>query len=171
MHVIDNWPTVPVFQFFAFPSEGYYPLELIESHYAWSIHIHSSQAQRPAGNELKVGVSLLDEHFRTAHEFETKVVGIIPDAPQTPDRPMHVIVFKPDFRKGKMAAGKYLVQVAGLKGPKGAPLPIQYVVELVRMPFPEGGGDESEKDGATPGPVAAKPTTKPTIARPGGAKR
>ena len=99
---------LPVFRL---PVRGYYPLDLIGAHYAWSIHIHSSQIQRPAASEVKVSVSVLDEHFRTGRELETKVVGIIPDSPQTPDRPMHVIVFRPEFKAG--AAGG---QVPGAGG-------------------------------------------------------
>jgi hypothetical protein len=165
MHVIEGWQEVPKFDFFAFPAEGYYPLDLIEAHYAWSVHIHASQIQSP-GSDVKVSVSLLDEHFQESQEFATNVAARIDD-----DHGMYVIVFKPDFGKSQLQAGKYWVQVAGLKTPKGAPNPLSYVIELVEMPPAAASGEGRDKDATGPTPATRQPATKSTVARPGGPKK
>lgn len=165
MHVIEGWQEVPKFDFFAFPAEGYYPLQLVESHYAWSVHIHGSRVQQP-GSDVKVSVSLLDEHFQLQKEFVTNVAARIED-----NHGIYVIVFKPDFGKGPLEPGKYWVQVAGLKTPKGAPDPLSYVVELVEMPTATASGEDHEKAANAPTSATPSPASKPALARPAGTKR
>ncbi|MDB5296200.1 MAG: S-layer protein, partial [Phycisphaerales bacterium] len=78
MHVIDGSHDIPAFQYVAFPGEGYYPRQLVEPHYAWSVHLHPSRATVPDAGELKVRVVRLDDRLQpTGAEAAARVVSVL----------------------------------------------------------------------------------------------
>jgi hypothetical protein len=128
MHVVDGSQKVPPFEYFAFPGEGYYPVQLVGPHYAWSLHLNSTKVQPPQAGSLVVKLAKLDEHFQATEQVPSPVVSVIED-----DRKgCHSIVFKPELKS--LEAGKYWVEVAGLKGVNGKPRALAYVVDLVDVP-------------------------------------
>jgi hypothetical protein len=131
MHVVDGSRDVPNFDFVAFPGQGYYPLQLVEKHYAWSVHFHHAKVQELNVGDLRVTVARLDERFQPAAgepPAEAKVVSAINDKGQG----WNLVVFKPELNK--VEAGRYWVEITGLRTPRGAAAPpFGYIVEFVDM--------------------------------------
>jgi hypothetical protein len=130
MHVNDKSRDVPNFEFVAFPGEGYYPLQLVEKHYAWSAHFHQAKLLLPpqGADAIKVKVTRLDEHFQPGGDpAEARIINAFPDQ----DQGWNTVVFSLELKK--VEAGRYWVELAGLRNPRGAAPVFGYLVELVDM--------------------------------------
>jgi hypothetical protein len=129
VHVNEKKPRAVKFDFIAFPGEGYYPVQLIEQHYAWSVHVSYAKGDdAPAPGALKARVIRLDEHFQPVGDVPTIVVSV--DVNEWLG--WAVIIMKPEWKE--FGPGKYWVEVFGLKGQKGKPRALAYVVDLVEVP-------------------------------------
>lgn len=126
VHVNEKKQRVVKFGSIAYPGEGYYPRQLVEPNYPWSVHVpYTKDTQPPNAGSVKLRVTRLDERFQPAGGVSTTLVNV--DA--NPSFQWAVIIFQPDWKE--LGAGKYWVEVFGLKNPKGQPWPLAYVVDLV----------------------------------------
>ena len=136
MHVIDkrlrafttDLPVVP------FPGVGYYPYELIKSHYAWSAHLNPRRFN-VAG--AKVRMEQLDENYLPARDVPVETVNAAPGE----HGGWSTVIFKPKWEA--FASGRYWVSIDGLTNPRNEPVPFGYLVDLVSFTASEsavGGG-------------------------------
>jgi hypothetical protein len=125
MHVLDGSGTVPEFNYAAFPGEGYYPRQLVEAHYAWSLHLASQKVKVAPLADLKVTITGLDEHYQPGEETTATMVNLIADGNQG----WNVLVFKPNLKS--LEPGRYWVDVTGLKSLRNDPTPFGYIVDLI----------------------------------------
>jgi hypothetical protein len=130
VHILDNSRDVPNFDVVAFPGEGYFPKELLEKHYAWSVHFHKAKLLLPqqGAAQIKVIVTRLDEQFQAVGEpAAASVINVFAAEVQG----WNTVVFLPEFKA--VEVGRYWVEVQGLRTPKGVAPPFRYLVELVDM--------------------------------------
>lgn len=130
MHVVDGSRDVPNFDYIAFPGEGFYPLQLVEKHYAWSVHFHAAKVQVPAAEAMKITVTRLDGHYQPGKQSEAGIVSVVAAA----DKGWNMIVFRPKIEA--VEAGRFWVEITGLKVGRGAAPPLGYIVELLDMTPP-----------------------------------
>jgi hypothetical protein len=132
MHVFDGSGPMPEFNYAAFPGDGYYPEQLVEAHYGWSLHLASQKVKVSPLPDLKVSITPLDEHFQPGEETTATMVNLIADTNQG----WNVLVFKPNLKK--IEPGRYWVNVTGLKSMRNEPTPFGYIVDLIDpAPKPE----------------------------------
>lgn len=129
MHVLSAaYAGATNFTFFAYPGEGYYPRALLHSSAAWSVHLNSTKAKVPSAAEVTIKVLPLDEHFVAGEPATATIVSVIPNDSSN----WNVIVFQPQLKS--FDAGRYLVEITGLRTPTGVAVPFSYLVDLKEMP-------------------------------------
>lgn len=113
-------------RYVTFPSEGFYPQQLVEKHHVWSFHFNPQLFTIPDQAAVKVRIQQLDDAWEKVADVPTSIVAVLTD----PGWPTPVLIFKPDLKKIEPA--RYLVEISGLKPRLGDPT-ICYLVELVSM--------------------------------------
>lgn len=108
----------------AFPGIGYYPFELVKSHYAWSAHLNP---RRFVVAGAKVMVEQLDDNYLPVRQIPVQTVTAAPD----PNGAWSTVIFKPEWER--YGPGRYWVSFEGLKNPRGDAVPLGYLVDLVRF--------------------------------------
>lgn len=150
MHVVGGGGAAPDFNYVAFPGEGYYPRQLIGPSFAWSVHLNNAKAKVGEKASVEVTITRLDERFLPIGDPQEGEVASIAEGIGAN---WTVIVFRP--KPAVIEAGRYWVDVKGVRSPKGAPAPFGYFVELIEMPPPgTTAPDEPAEDGDKP--AAAK---------------
>ena len=135
MHVFDGNRTVKLdYNFIAFPGEGFYPLKMVEAHYAWSIHVNTAKAKVGSVSSLKISIQELDARYQPTGEPIAARVVSTPGA-MSPAFGWQVIVFKPELTELK--AARYWVEVSGVKSATGAEAPFGYIVDLIDIEPPQ----------------------------------
>ena len=141
MHVVGGGGAAPDYNYVAFPGEGYYPLPLIGPNFAWSVHLTNAKAKVGDKASVEVAITRLDEHFLPAGDPQPAEVASIAAGISAN---WTLVVFKPN--PAVTEAGRYWVDVKGVRSPKGAPAPFGYLVELVEMPAPGTAAPEKVPD-------------------------
>jgi antitoxin component YwqK of YwqJK toxin-antitoxin module len=137
MHVIDGARASSFdYRFVAFPGEGYFPMALARPHSAWSVHLNAAKFQPLAsGATVTVKLTRLDEAFVATDEVPVKIVSVLPPESMK----WSTIIFSPQWKT--MDAGKYWVEVSGIKSMSGTSTTIAYIVDLIgagREKLPQG---------------------------------
>jgi hypothetical protein len=118
---------VPDFMYVSYPSAGYMPVEYFKNRHAWSVSLNPSKFRvTPKG---KAAIYEVDEILRKGDALKLDFDVINLDGMGIPN----CFIFRPeqvDVSPGK----RYLVQITGLLGANGAPLPpLSYLVEFIDL--------------------------------------
>ena len=130
MYAFDNSnPKVPDWDFVAYPTRGYMPLDLFAGHRAWSVSPNMEKYATPSQDAVKVAIHAADAKLAPTgsplkldyFHVETGGFGSGP-----------AIIFRPEGFNSAIE-GVYIVEISGLKTKKGQDSTIQYLVNFINL--------------------------------------
>jgi hypothetical protein len=128
MYAFDNsLPVVPEWDYVAYPTRGYMPIDLFGGHYAWSISLNMAKYAKPVKEEVTATIQPVDPKVEplgpplTLNYFNVETGGF-GSGP--------CIIFRPESFSLQSDA-RYKVVVNGVKTKAGMPATIEYLVHYV----------------------------------------
>ncbi len=124
--------------YIAYPGPGFYPVQLLKNHAAWSLSLNTQKCKIPSENDIAIKIDTLDEHYAVTDSSTAKIVAVAPcpDAKAWP-----CIIYKPML--AHPGVGRFVVQVTGITTMTGEPAPLTYLVDVIDMKHPPTTGPEN----------------------------
>lgn len=117
---------IPDYDYIAFPSRGYMPLEYFGKHYAWNVSLNPQKYRPPDPRKVTVQVHKADEAGgRTGKPMRLNYNSVNNEWCGV----RYCVIFRPRFWL-LTPGNRYVVTITGLEKTDGTPTSIEYLVEF-----------------------------------------